>query len=87
MLNRSNKPKARNSAADLLRKLGLERDNRGTFCGDWIGRGKALESISPIDGKVLATGAGDGKARLWDAESGKLLQTNNLSSTSLILRV
>ena len=39
----------------LLKKLGLNADNPGVFCGEWLGSGKALKSISPIDGKVLAT--------------------------------
>src|SRR5258707_803332 len=41
--------------SNVLRKLGLEGDNPGVFCGDWLGRGKALQSISPIDGRMLAT--------------------------------
>jgi aldehyde dehydrogenase (NAD+) len=39
----------------LLKKLGLSAENPGTFCGEWLGSGKALKSISPIDGRVLAT--------------------------------
>src|SRR5258708_6676611 len=39
----------------ILRKLGLEGDNPGVFCGDWIGSGKVLKSVSPINGQVLAT--------------------------------
>jgi len=39
---------------DTLRKLGLEKENPGAFCGEWLGSGKVLESISPIDGQVLA---------------------------------
>jgi len=38
-----------------LRKLGLEGDNPGAFCGEWLGSGKALKSISPIDGQPLAS--------------------------------
>src|SRR5437660_1750787 len=53
--DRANKPKGRNAPADLLHKLGLERENRGVFCGEWLGSGKLLESISPNDGKVLAS--------------------------------
>src|SRR5262245_49814958 len=39
---------------DALRQLGLENVNPGAFCGEWLGSGKALESVSPIDGRVLA---------------------------------
>src|SRR5256885_1039918 len=39
----------------LLSKLGLEGDNPGVFCGQWLGSGKLLKSVSPIDGQVLAT--------------------------------
>jgi aldehyde dehydrogenase (NAD+) len=38
----------------LLKRLGLKPENPGVFCGDWLGSGKALESISPIDGRVIA---------------------------------
>src|SRR5712664_1114824 len=41
-------------AAGVLRKLGLSEQNPGAFCGDWLGSGKALESISTIDGQMLA---------------------------------
>jgi len=40
---------------DALRKLGLETENPGAFCGEWLGSGKPLQSISPIDGRTLAT--------------------------------
>src|SRR5437667_6668841 len=43
------------SMSGILRKLGLEGDNPGAFCGEWLGSGKLLRSISPIDGKLLAT--------------------------------
>jgi len=50
------KQKTTSSATpDTLRKLGLEKENPGAFCGEWLGSGKVLESISPIDGRVLAT--------------------------------
>jgi aldehyde dehydrogenase (NAD+) len=35
--------------------LGLEGDNPGVFCGEWLGSGKALQSVSPVDGQLLAT--------------------------------
>jgi len=37
-----------------MRKLGLESVNAGGFCGDWIGGGEKLDSVSPIDGKALS---------------------------------
>src|ERR1035437_7981506 len=43
------------SNSSLLKKLGLESDNPGVFCGEWLGSGKPLKSVSPIDGRVLAT--------------------------------
>src|SRR2546425_501983 len=39
----------------LLKKLGLKTENHGAFCGEWLGSGKPLKSVSPIDGKTLAT--------------------------------
>ena len=43
------------STSALLKKLGLRANNPGVFCGEWLGSGKLLKSISPIDGRVLAT--------------------------------
>jgi aldehyde dehydrogenase (NAD+) len=43
------------STSTLLKKLGLDADNPGVFCGEWLGNGKSLPSLSPIDGRVLAT--------------------------------
>ncbi len=40
---------------DVLRKLGIERVSPGGFCGEWLGGGEALESISPIDGQAIAS--------------------------------
>jgi aldehyde dehydrogenase (NAD+) len=45
---------ASNSARAVLARLGLKAENPGAFCGEWSGSGKSLESISPIDGQVLA---------------------------------
>jgi aldehyde dehydrogenase (NAD+) len=42
------------SASAVLKKLGLADNNPGVFCGEWLGGGKTLQSISPIDGQVLA---------------------------------
>src|SRR5262245_50377906 len=43
------------SASSVLRKLGLDRENPGVFCGEWLGSGELLKSISPINGEALAT--------------------------------
>ena len=42
------------TTAALLKKLGLKETNAGVFCGEWLGGGPALKTVSPIDGKVLA---------------------------------
>ena len=39
---------------DVLKKLGVEAVNSGGFCGEWLGGGDKLDSLSPIDGKVIA---------------------------------
>jgi aldehyde dehydrogenase (NAD+) len=41
--------------ATLFKKLGLKESNPGVFCGEWFGGGKALQSVSPINGQTLAT--------------------------------
>ncbi len=38
----------------LFDKLGLRPVNPGVFCGEWLGGGPLLNSVSPIDGKTLA---------------------------------
>ncbi|MCK6457334.1 MAG: aldehyde dehydrogenase family protein [Phycisphaerae bacterium] len=38
----------------LLKSLGLEETSPGAFGGEWLGGGDVLESVSPIDGAVLA---------------------------------
>jgi len=43
------------SPANYLDTLGLTKTNAGVFCGEWLGSGQPIESISPIDGQVLAT--------------------------------
>src|SRR5437763_14499554 len=48
------KRSSKQSPASLLKKLGLSPDNPGVFNGEWLGSGKVLESISPINGKLLA---------------------------------
>ena len=39
----------------VLDKLGIESVNPGGFCGEWMGSGDKLDSVSPIDGKVIAS--------------------------------
>jgi aldehyde dehydrogenase (NAD+) len=39
----------------LFKRLGLRENNPGVFCGEWLGGGKTIRSVSPIDGKTLAT--------------------------------
>ena len=39
----------------VLEKLGIKEINPGGFNGEWIlGKGTVLDSVSPIDGKVIA---------------------------------
>jgi aldehyde dehydrogenase (NAD+) len=38
----------------ILKQLGIEDENPGGFCGDWLGSGDALEVHTPIDGSPLA---------------------------------
>jgi aldehyde dehydrogenase (NAD+) len=39
----------------LLQRLGVKDENPGVFSGEWLGSGGALEKVSPIDGRVVAT--------------------------------
>ncbi|HLS27355.1 MAG TPA: aldehyde dehydrogenase family protein [Opitutales bacterium] len=39
----------------ILKNLGLSETNPGVFSGTWSGSGEVRESISPIDGKVIAS--------------------------------
>jgi len=41
--------------ASLFKRLGLRPENAGVFCGEWIGNGPVLKSVSPIDGGELAS--------------------------------
>jgi aldehyde dehydrogenase (NAD+) len=41
------------SPAALFKRLGLRPENAGVFCGEWIGSGPVLKSVSPIDGREL----------------------------------
>src|SRR5436190_17131361 len=54
-VSRKTQPASSHSASETLRKLGLAKENPGAFCGDWLGSGNSLESLSPIDGRALAT--------------------------------
>jgi len=40
---------------NLLAKLDIEAQNPGGFCGEWIGGGAPLESVSPINGKSIGS--------------------------------
>ncbi len=40
---------------EILGNLGIESVNPGGFCGEWIGGGERLDSVSPIDGKTVAS--------------------------------
>ncbi len=40
---------------DILGNLGIESVNPGGFSGEWIGSGEKLDSVSPIDGKIVAS--------------------------------
>jgi aldehyde dehydrogenase (NAD+) len=40
---------------DALAALGIEDQNLGGFCGDWVGSGPTLDVITPIDGSRIAT--------------------------------
>jgi len=38
----------------ILERLGIEKVNHGAFNGEWFGNGKRIQSVSPINGEVLA---------------------------------
>ncbi|UCF34358.1 MAG: aldehyde dehydrogenase family protein [Phycisphaerales bacterium] len=40
---------------DVLRKLGIDPVSPGGFCGEWLGSGGEIKSITPIDGSTLAS--------------------------------
>lgn len=42
------------SAANILKKFGIQSVAHGVFDGEWSGSGKLLESFSPNDGSLLA---------------------------------
>src|SRR6188768_2781538 len=37
-----------------LKRLGLQELNPGVFDGSWRGGGSVVESVSPVDGRVIA---------------------------------
>ncbi len=39
---------------DLLKRLEIDAVTPGGFCGEWVGSGDKLDSVSPIDGKLIA---------------------------------
>jgi len=43
------------AASSFLARLGLGNENSGAFCGEWLGSGKLLDSVSPNDGRKLAS--------------------------------
>src|SRR6185437_6133574 len=49
------KSKAASSSAAVLKKLGLKAVNPGVFNGEWMGSGNVINSVSPVDGKVLGS--------------------------------
>jgi aldehyde dehydrogenase (NAD+) len=38
----------------ILKRLGIQETNLGVFNGEWSGSGKILESVSPINGEIIA---------------------------------
>ena len=40
---------------EILSQLDIEADNLGAFAGEWYGSGKPLASVSPINGREIAT--------------------------------
>ena len=40
---------------DILKALDISDVTPGGFCGEWIGSADKLDSISPVDGKRLAS--------------------------------
>jgi aldehyde dehydrogenase (NAD+) len=51
----SPKNKQAGSLPQLLSRLELRNENPGTFCGEWLGSGAILKSVSPIDGRQIGT--------------------------------
>lgn len=48
------KSQSSNSASQVLKRLNLLSENLGSFCGEWLGSGELLSSISPINGQRIA---------------------------------
>ncbi len=54
MAKTSSKNSNAKETSALFKRLGLSEINAGVFCGEWLGSGATIDSISPIDGKLLA---------------------------------
>src|SRR6266850_7772789 len=53
-VNERDRNGAANNFRQVLKRLGIQETNSGVFSGEWSGSGKLLESVSPIDGEVMA---------------------------------
>jgi aldehyde dehydrogenase (NAD+) len=47
-------PGTPNSTTELFKRLGIKSENPGGFCGEWVGTGRPIESLSPNNGRKLA---------------------------------
>ena len=65
----------------LLQKLGIQAVNPGGFCGEWLGGGERLESVSPIDGKTIASVT---QITLQEYDRSKLSEADALSHDILL---
>eukprot|EP01091_Cochliopodium_minus_P019057 TRINITY_DN788_c0_g1_i1.p1 TRINITY_DN788_c0_g1~~TRINITY_DN788_c0_g1_i1.p1 ORF type:complete len:530 (-),score=185.38 TRINITY_DN788_c0_g1_i1:33-1622(-) len=43
------------SKYSFLSSLGIEKENKGVYNGEWFGAGQLFESINPVDNEVIAT--------------------------------
>ena len=55
LLNGPSKAKTPVMDFSVIKKLRLKDVNPGAYSGEWIGSGKLLKSISPINGEVIAS--------------------------------
>ncbi len=53
---------------DFLKTLGVDKNNLGGFCGEWLGSGPQLEVITPIDGTHIGT-----VTQVTEAEYGRIV--------------
>jgi aldehyde dehydrogenase (NAD+) len=51
----SDEKQSKANGYDFLARLGIGAENPGGFADDWLGSGELLESISPIDGRPIAS--------------------------------